>query len=62
MPKKQPNARSMMQFWGDDDGATAIEYALIAMLVSMLVVSGATAIGLDLIGIFTLVNAGFSSK
>ena len=43
----------------DDRGATVIEYALIAGLVSISIVAGATAIGQDLTAKFTAVLAGF---
>ena len=52
---------SMMQglwkaWFKDECGATAIEYALIAAFLSLAVVSGAQAVGLDLVNIFTNVN------
>ena len=40
-------------------GATAIEYALIASLISMVIVGGASVIGGDLNAIFVAVSAGF---
>ena len=45
------------RFFNDESGATAIEYALIAAFLSMAVISGAQAIGLDLVNIFTNVVA-----
>ncbi len=35
----------MRQFLVDESGATAIEYALIAMMISLAILGGATAIG-----------------
>ncbi len=40
-------------------GATAIEYALIAAFISILIVSGATVIGTDVSNFFTNVANGF---
>jgi pilus assembly protein Flp/PilA len=40
-------------------GATAIEYALIAALISLLIVGWATSIGGSVSGFFTSVNNGF---
>jgi pilus assembly protein Flp/PilA len=51
--------RLFTDFLNDEDGATAIEYALIALLISLLVISGATNIGTNLVGVFTKVNTGF---
>ena len=39
-------------FWGDESGATAIEYALIAALVSVAVIAGASALGVNIGGMF----------
>ena len=50
------------KFAENDDGATAIEYALIATLISIVIVSAATNIGTNLGNIFTKVNAGFVAK
>jgi len=41
-----------------DGGATAIEYALIASLISIMVVGGATSIGTSVDSIFTDVSNG----
>lgn len=43
----------------DERGVTMIEYALIAGLVSISIVAGATAIGQDVTAKFTAVLAGF---
>ncbi|MEQ1698048.1 MAG: Flp family type IVb pilin [Hyphomicrobiaceae bacterium] len=48
------------KFVKDDDGATAIEYALIALLISTVIITAATNIGTNLNNAFTRVNAGFS--
>ena len=38
---------SARRFWADDEGVTAIEYALIAALIAVVIIGGATAIGLN---------------
>jgi pilus assembly protein Flp/PilA len=48
------------RFVRDDDGATAIEYALIAGGVFLAIVSGATGVGEQLNATFTAVNSGFT--
>ena len=45
----------MKNFTGDCSGATAIEYALIASLISIVIVTGATQIGTTLSTIFKTV-------
>jgi pilus assembly protein Flp/PilA len=44
----------------DESGATAIEYAFIAMLIAMLIIAGAVSIGSSLQSIFVNVDAGFT--
>lgn len=48
------------RFLRDTSGATAIEYCFIAGLVSILIVSGATAIGTRLNVKFSLVSNGLN--
>jgi pilus assembly protein Flp/PilA len=43
-------------FLRDESGATAIEYALVASLISIAIIVGATAIGGTLSGTFTTVG------
>lgn len=52
----------LKRFQKDASGATAIEYALIASLVSIAIVGGATAIGGSLSDLFTRVNNGFPTS
>jgi pilus assembly protein Flp/PilA len=47
------------RFQQDVSGATAIEYALIASIISLSIIAGATTIGTRLADIFTSVNDGF---
>jgi len=49
----------MQQFWRDRSGATAIEYALIAALISILIVGWASSIGSSVTNFFNSVNGGF---
>lgn len=41
------------RFIREEDGVTAIEYGLIAALVAVAIVAGASALGTDLNGLFT---------
>jgi pilus assembly protein Flp/PilA len=43
----------------ENRGATAIEYALVAGLIAMVIVAGVTAVGTKLSGFFTTVSNGF---
>lgn len=45
----------------DERGATVIEYALIAGLISIAIVVGATSIGQSVNSMFASVKAGFKS-
>ncbi len=36
---------SMKQYWQDESGSTAIEYGLIAALISVLMITGGSALG-----------------
>jgi pilus assembly protein Flp/PilA len=36
---------SFKTFWADEDGATAIEYGLLASLIALAITVGATALG-----------------
>jgi len=44
------------KFLKDENGATAIEYGLIAALVAVAIVGALTALGTGLTGMFTKVN------
>ncbi len=52
----------MKRFLRDERGATAIEYALIGAIVSIVIVSGATMIGTSIKGSFGQVSSGFSTS
>ena len=44
------------RFLNDESGATAIEYGLIAALISVVIIGGATAVGTSLDATFTAVS------
>ncbi|MDV2116226.1 Flp family type IVb pilin [Alcaligenes faecalis] len=46
----------LKQFWNDEDGATAIEYGLIAGLIAVAIIAALTALGTDLKGMFAKVS------
>ena len=48
--------RFVRRFLSDAAGATAIEYALVASLISITIIAGATAIGTSLSGTFTTIS------
>jgi pilus assembly protein Flp/PilA len=48
---------SIRNFWRDESGVSAIEYGLIAALVALAIVTGATAIGTDLNAMFSAIGA-----
>ena len=45
------------RFVKDEDGATAIEYAMIAAFIAVAIVAAVTSIGTSLSGVFTNVNS-----
>jgi pilus assembly protein Flp/PilA len=47
----------LKQFAADQTGATSIEYALIAVLVGIAIISAVTALGSSLKSIFTTVSS-----
>jgi pilus assembly protein Flp/PilA len=51
--------RLVRGFCGDESGTTAVEYALIAICIAVVIVASVQALGLKLNSIFTDVEAGF---
>jgi pilus assembly protein Flp/PilA len=47
----------MRKFLSDDDGATAIEYALLSSLIAIAIIGGLTALGSRLSAEFSEVSA-----
>lgn len=52
----------LAKFMKDDSGATAIEYALIAAFISLVLITAATQIGLELTATFNEIDGGFKSR
>lgn len=50
----------LTNFATDENGATAIEYGLIAMLISVAIITVLGAIGTNLNNTFSTINAAFS--
>ncbi|MBP6020558.1 MAG: Flp family type IVb pilin [Burkholderiaceae bacterium] len=48
--------QQLAQFWNDEEGATAIEYGLIAGLIAVVIIAGVTAIGTDLEALFQSIS------
>ena len=53
-------AQLMTAWWYDDSGATAIEYAMIASAVSIVIAAAVFAIGDSVSGMFGTVSDGFA--
>ncbi|MEA2858919.1 MAG: pilus assembly protein Flp/PilA [Methylobacteriaceae bacterium] len=49
-----------LRFWSDESGATAIEYGLLAGLISVVIIGGIKAAGTSLSGIFNTVANNLS--
>lgn len=43
-------------FWSDEEGATAIEYALIAALIALAIATAVSAVGTNLNALFTRIS------
>ena len=53
--------KRIKHFCGDESGATAIEYGLIAALVSVAAIAALTTVGQELRTIFTTVSTSLST-
>jgi pilus assembly protein Flp/PilA len=49
-------SQSFKTFWADEDGASAIEYGLLASLIALAIVGGATALGGSLNTLFESIS------
>ncbi len=49
----------LSQYRRDESGATAIEYALIAGSIGLVIITAAQLIGISLVNVFTNVSTGF---
>jgi pilus assembly protein Flp/PilA len=52
--------RSLIRFMREEEGATAIEYGLIASLISVVIVAALLALGPQLRGVFETVSAALA--
>lgn len=50
----------LLRYFDDESGATAIEYGLIAALIAVTIVVGATAFGTEVTGLFSDVDGEMS--
>lgn len=50
--------KTFVRFFFDDNGATAIEYGLIAALIAVVIIGAVTAVGTSLSTTFTSVSTG----
>ncbi len=50
------------RFMKDESGATAIEYGLIAALISTAIITAVTTVGTELSGTFTKVGTNIKAK
>jgi pilus assembly protein Flp/PilA len=48
--------KKMKAFWKEEDGVTAIEYGLIAALIAVVLIAGATLVGTSLNAKFTTIS------
>ena len=46
---------NIVRFVKDEEGVTAIEYGLLAALIALAIIIGATALGTNLNGLFTYI-------
>ena len=53
-------AQLLSRFRKDDSGATAIEYGMIALFISVVIVAAVTQVGDSLNGFFLAIAAAFS--
>lgn len=51
----------IQRFWADEEGAVAIEYGLLAVLIALAVAAGATILGDGLSTLFTNIGGCFGA-
>ena len=50
---------ALIKFLKDEEGATAIEYGLIAALIAVVIIAAVTLVGESLSNIFTSISSAF---
>ena len=53
---------AIKRFWNDEDGATAIEYGLIAGLIAVVIIAAVTTLGENVETIFCEISAKLAAK
>jgi pilus assembly protein Flp/PilA len=53
-------SQSFKTFWADEDGATAIEYGLLASLIAVVLIGSVGLVGTTLDGVFNSVAAALT--
>jgi pilus assembly protein Flp/PilA len=53
-------SKSFQAFWADEEGATAIEYGLLASLIAVAIIIPVTAVGGALEGVFETISAALA--
>ncbi len=53
-------SKSFQAFWADEQGATAIEYGLLASLIAVAIIIPVTAVGGALEGVFETISAALA--
>jgi pilus assembly protein Flp/PilA len=54
--------KSLLKFLSRKDGATAIEYAVVASMIGLTIIVAATGVGSEVAGVFTDVSSGFARR
>ncbi|MBS7351197.1 MAG: Flp family type IVb pilin [Comamonas sp.] len=50
--------KALIRFWKDEEGATAIEYGLIAGLIAVVIIGTVTLLGKEIDGVFQSIIDG----
>lgn len=53
--------QALRQFIREEEGVTAIEYALIAALIAIVIIGGATAVGLNINNLFLTIATALTN-
>ncbi len=52
----------LIKFWNDEEGATAIEYGLIAGLIAVVIIGVVTTLGEEIQGVFQSIVTGLQGE